>query len=110
MCGRGTTGGGTVLGFATNLQPIAWSMASFGPPASSATGFGGDMTGPVPVPVGFPPDTIMTRDQLAAALGVNPDTIERHGGIPVSYAIGPRSPRYVWGDVVAWIREGGKAA
>lgn len=67
------------------------------------------MTGPVAQPIGFLPDTVLTREQLAAALGVSPDTVERNGAIPVSYALGPRSPRYIWGDVVAWIRQG-KAA
>ncbi len=61
---------------------------------------------PLSVPLGYPPDTVMTREQVAAALGVSPDTVERNGGMPVSYALGPRSPRYVWGDVVAWIRQG----
>jgi hypothetical protein len=68
------------------------------------------MTGPIVNPIGFPPDTVLTRDQLAAALGVNPDTVERNEFIPVSYALGPRLPRYVWGDVVAWLRSKGKAA
>jgi hypothetical protein len=67
------------------------------------------MTGPVPIPVGFPPETILTREQLAGALGVSPDTVERHGAIPVSYALGPRSPRYIWGDVVAWMRQASAA-
>jgi hypothetical protein len=57
-------------------------------------------------PLGFPPDTILTRDQLALALSVSVDTIER-SGIPASYALGTRCPRYIWGDVIRWFREGG---
>ena len=64
------------------------------------------MTGPIQQPVGFLPDTILTKEQVAAALGVSPDTIERNPSIPVTYALGQRSPRYVWGDVVAWMRKG----
>ena len=68
------------------------------------------MTGPIPNPIGYPPETVLTREQVAAALGISPDSVERNGAIPVSYALGPRTPRYVWGDVVNWIREAGKAA
>jgi hypothetical protein len=67
------------------------------------------MTGPIAAPLGYPPDTIMTREQVAAALGVSPDTVERNGAIPVSYALGPRTPRYLWGDVVAWMRQSSAA-
>lgn len=56
-------------------------------------------------PLGFLPDTVMTRQQVAAALGVSEDTVER-SGIPCSRALGERTPRYVWADVVAWIRKG----
>jgi hypothetical protein len=56
--------------------------------------------------LGFPPDTILTRDQLAVALSVSVDTIER-AGIPASYALGSRCPRYIWKDVVAWFQQGG---
>jgi hypothetical protein len=56
-------------------------------------------------PVGYPPETVMTRQQLAGALSTSEDSIER-SKIPVSYALGPRNPRYVWGDVVEWIRKG----
>jgi hypothetical protein len=56
-------------------------------------------------PCGFPPETVLDRVQLAAALRVSDDTIER-SGLPVSYALGKRCPRYIWGDVVEWIRKG----
>lgn len=58
-----------------------------------------------PSPLGYPPLTVMTRLQVAAALGVSDDTVER-SGIPCSRALGDRSPRYVWADVVEWIRKG----
>jgi hypothetical protein len=54
---------------------------------------------------GYPPETVLTRIQLATALGVSEDTIER-SGIPCSRALGERCPRYIWGDVVEWIRKG----
>jgi hypothetical protein len=57
------------------------------------------------LPAGFPPETVLTQPQLAEALGTSVDSIAR-SSIPVSYALGPKSPRYVWGDVVAWIRKG----
>jgi hypothetical protein len=60
-------------------------------------------------PTGFPPDTILTRDQLALALSTSVDTIER-SGIPASYALGSRCPRYVWKDVVAWFQDGGNTS
>lgn len=56
-------------------------------------------------PMGFLPETVMTQTQVAAALGVSLDTLER-AGIPASYALGQRTPRYIWGDVVAWLRKG----
>ena len=62
-----------------------------------------------PTPIGFPPDTVLTKAQLAVALNVSEDTIER-AGIPASYALGSRCPRYVWADVIQWFRSGGRAA
>jgi hypothetical protein len=56
-------------------------------------------------PHGFLPDTVLTKRQLAGALDTSEDSIER-SRIPVSYALGPRNPRYIWGDVVEWIRKG----
>jgi hypothetical protein len=67
------------------------------------------MTSTPPSPMGFPPDTILTREQLALALSTSVDTIER-SGIPASYALGSRCPRYLWKDVVAWFQQGGRAA
>jgi hypothetical protein len=64
------------------------------------------VTPAVALAVGYPPDTILTREQLAVALSTSDDSIER-AGIPASYALGSRSPRYIWGDVVAWFRQGG---
>jgi hypothetical protein len=57
-------------------------------------------------PVGYPPETIMTRQQLATVLSTSEDSIER-AGVPASYALGPRSPRYIWGDVIHFFRKGG---
>jgi hypothetical protein len=51
------------------------------------------------------PCTVLTKRQLAGALGTSEDSIDR-SSIPVSYALGPRNPRYIWGDVVEWIRKG----
>jgi hypothetical protein len=51
---------------------------------------------PAELPLGFPPDTVMTRKQLALALSTSEDSIER-AGIPASYALGSRCPRYIWG-------------
>lgn len=57
------------------------------------------------VPQGYLPETVMTRPQLAVVLGTSEDSLER-GTCPVSYTLGDRQPRYIWGDVVAWIRKG----
>jgi hypothetical protein len=59
-------------------------------------------------PQGFRPETVLTKRQLAGVLDTSEDSIER-SSIPVSYALGPRNPRYVWGDVVEWIRKGAAA-
>lgn len=56
-------------------------------------------------PQGYPPETVMTRQELADALRVSEDTIERSTA-PVSYALSNQKPRYIWGDVVAWLRKG----
>ena len=58
-------------------------------------------------PLGFPPDTVMTRQQLALALSTSEDSIER-AGVPASYALGSRNPRYIWADVIQWFRNGGR--
>jgi hypothetical protein len=60
-------------------------------------------------PKGYPPDTILTKAQLAAALSTSEDSIER-AGIPASYALGTRCPRFIWADVIQWFRNGGRAA
>lgn len=54
---------------------------------------------------GFPPETVMTQEQLAAALNVSVDQIQR-SGLPVSYALGQRCPRYIWRLVVAYLEQG----
>ena len=46
----------------------------------------------------FLPDTVFSRNQLADALECTPATLEK-SGIPVSYTLGQRSPRYVWSKV-----------
>lgn len=61
------------------------------------------MTEPLREPIGFPPETVMTKEQLASALNVHVDTLDR-SGIPASYALGSRTPRYIWGDVIQWMR------
>ena len=63
---------------------------------------------PLSNPLGFPPETVLTKAQLAAALNCSPDTIEK-SGIPVSYALGPQMPRYVWRQVIAYIEKGAAA-
>jgi hypothetical protein len=57
------------------------------------------------IPQGFPPETVFTKAQLAGVLDTSEDSIER-SSIPVSYALGPRNPRYIWGDVIEWFRKG----
>lgn len=63
------------------------------------------MTAPTATPIGFSPETVMTREQVASALGVCEKTVER-SSIPVTYSLGERSPRYIWTDVVEWLRKG----
>jgi hypothetical protein len=53
-------------------------------------------------PVGFPPDTVMDIHQLAGALGVNEKTAQR-AELPCVY-LTDRTPRWVWGDVIAELR------
>jgi DNA-binding transcriptional MerR regulator len=51
-------------------------------------------------------DALLTTDELAEALRVNPRTVRRWrsegGGPPVMWA--GEVARYRWGDVVAWLR------
>lgn len=56
-------------------------------------------------PLGYSPDTVLTREQVALALGVSVDTVER-SKLPVSYVLGERTPRYVWRQVIAYISKG----
>ena len=56
-------------------------------------------------PQGFLPETVMTRPELAAVLRTSEDSLER-STCPVSYTLGDRQPRYIWSDVVAWLRKG----
>ncbi len=67
------------------------------------------MNGPVLNPVGYPPDTVLNKEQCAAALGISVDTLER-SRVPVSYALGERSPRYLWRLVCEYIAKGAVAA
>jgi hypothetical protein len=60
-------------------------------------------------PKGYPPDTVLTKAQLAAALSTSEDSVER-AGIPASYALGSRCPRFIWADVIQWFRNGGRTA
>lgn len=63
------------------------------------------MTEPLLAPQGYLPETVLTKEQLAAALNVSLDTLDR-SGIPASYALGNRTPRYVWRRVIAWLEKG----
>jgi hypothetical protein len=54
-------------------------------------------------PQGYPPETVMTQQQLAAALNVSVDTVIR-AGVPAVYRLGKQTPRYIWGDVLAWLK------
>ena len=63
------------------------------------------MTGPIVPPQGFPPDTVMTQDQCAAALGCSVDTLVR-SGLPATYALGSRQPRYIWKHVIGFMEKG----
>lgn len=59
------------------------------------------------VPVALPkltPDTVLTQPQVAAALNVSVQTVIR-SGIPATYRLGKQSPRYIWGDVIAWLKD-----
>ncbi len=56
-----------------------------------------------PVPA-LTPDTVLTQQQVAAALNVSVQTVIR-SGIPASYRLGKQSPRYIWGEVIAWLKE-----
>jgi hypothetical protein len=61
-------------------------------------------------PFGFPPETVLTKTQLAVALGTSEDQIERCGLAAVaSYRLGARCPRWIWKDVIDWLH-GGEAA
>ncbi len=66
------------------------------------------MSGPMTDPVGYPPDTVLNKDQCAAALGISLDTLER-SRVPVSYALGERTPRYLWRQVCEYIGRGAAA-
>lgn len=55
--------------------------------------------------MGYLPETVLTREQVAEACGVSVDTIER-SRLPVSYALGNRTPRYIWRQVIAYIEQG----
>jgi hypothetical protein len=62
-------------------------------------------------PKGYHPDTVLKREQLAKALDVSEDTIERCGLLDIaSYALGSRCPRWIWKDVIEWLHAEGRAA
>jgi predicted DNA-binding transcriptional regulator AlpA len=56
-------------------------------------------------PAAFPPDTVLTIPQACEALGISEDTYARNQ-LPVSVALGERSRRVVWADLIAFIRQG----
>jgi hypothetical protein len=89
---RGTS---TNLGIPDNLR------------ANRITGSAVSSDGLVPMSAAYTRDTVLTRRQLAAALYTSEDTIER-AGLPASYALGARSPRYIWGDVIDWLHNQGR--
>jgi len=47
---------------------------------------------------------ILTRQQAAALLGISTRQLDRLP-IPKSYAVGPRSPRYLRNDVIAFVAD-----
>jgi predicted DNA-binding transcriptional regulator AlpA len=50
---------------------------------------------------------VMTQGQLAKYLGVSQSTIiekQRSAGLPVSYALGEKSPRYFKAEVDKWLK------
>jgi hypothetical protein len=59
-------------------------------------------------PISYPRDTVLTLQEVAAALRVSPRTVER-AGLPVAH-IGPQTPRYVWGQVIDELAKRASAA
>jgi hypothetical protein len=58
-------------------------------------------------PKGYQPDTVLTKEQLAKALGVSDDQIDRCGlGAIATYALGSRCPRWIWRDVIEFLHHG----
>jgi hypothetical protein len=51
----------------------------------------------------LPPDTILTRDEVAKWLKLNPRQIERLG-VPCM-DLGRKTKRYLVGDVMAWLQQ-----
>ena len=62
---------------------------------------------PRPV-VSYPETAVLDTKQVCDALGISRTTLWRRG-IPCSYALGVRKPRYVWRQVLAML-EGEDAA
>lgn len=58
---------------------------------------------PIRPVVSYPETAVLDTQQLCAALHISRTTLWRHG-IPCSYALGKRKPRYVWGQVLEMLR------
>jgi len=57
----------------------------------------------MPDPITYPRDTLLTIDEIAAALRVSVRTIERMD-LPTVYC-GPKNRRYLWGQILDVLRE-----
>jgi hypothetical protein len=52
----------------------------------------------------YVPDSILTVNEVAAALQIEVEEIEKLG-VPASYALGPDQPRYLWRHVVSYVED-----
>lgn len=59
------------------------------------------MTTPAGRPCWYPPDAVLTREEVAAVLDVSIRTVERYS-IRVAYP-SPTKPRYLFRDVIAFL-------
>lgn len=55
------------------------------------------------MPATLTPETVLNQTQVAQALDTTVQTVIR-AGLPASYRLGKQSPRYIWGDVIAWLK------
>lgn len=54
---------------------------------------------------------VLTAEQMRAALQLSLRQWERYAAmLPVSYALGKQTPRYVYGEVINYLRKTGAAA